>query len=84
MFSWLIPSGPFINKCLRTETGIDACAYFINETRQYGKLLFNYYLYRHPNFKYIDIHYTYIYITIFKNVMILPQQPPKILFILVN
>lgn len=79
MFSWLIPSGPFINKCLRTETGIDACAYFINETRQYGKLLFNYYLYRHLNFKYIDI-----YITTFKMFMILPQQPPKILFILVN
>jgi len=68
MFNWLIPSGPFINKCLRTETGIDACAYFINETRQYGKLLFNYYLYRHPNFKYI------IYITTFKIFMILPQQ----------
>lgn len=50
MFSWLIPSGPFINKCLRTETGIDACAYFINKTRQYGKFL--YYLFRHVDFKF--------------------------------
>lgn len=38
MFSWLIPSSPFTNKCLKAETGIDACAYFINETRRYGKL----------------------------------------------
>jgi len=45
MFSWLIPSGPFINKCLRTETGIDVCAYFINETRQYGKFLYSIIIY---------------------------------------
>lgn len=40
MFNWLIPSDLFTNKCLKTETGIDACAYFINEIRQYGKILF--------------------------------------------
>lgn len=55
MFSWLIPNSLFTNKCLKTETGIDACAYFINETNQYGKLL------------YLDI-FEYYY---FKNVLCL-------------
>lgn len=40
MFSWLIPSSPFTNKCLKPETGTNACAYFINETHHYGKILY--------------------------------------------
>lgn len=42
MFSWLISNGQFTNKCLKVETGLDASAYFINETHQYGKLLYDY------------------------------------------
>lgn len=40
MFNWLIPSGsPFTNKCLKTEIGLNVCAYFINKTCEYGKFL---------------------------------------------
>ncbi|XP_050524105.1 leucine-rich repeat serine/threonine-protein kinase 1 isoform X2 [Daktulosphaira vitifoliae] len=36
MFSWLIPNiNPFINKCLKIETGVDVYVYFINETKHY-------------------------------------------------
>lgn len=42
MFSWLISSGSFANKCLKTDIDLNTFAYFINETCQYGKLLCKY------------------------------------------
>lgn len=40
MFNWLIPSAPFTNKFLKIDIGVDVFSYFINETRQYGKIFF--------------------------------------------
>lgn len=45
MFSWLIPSAPFTHKFLKIDIGVDVFSYFINETRQYGKIFFVKYLF---------------------------------------
>lgn len=45
MFNWLIPSASFTNKFLKIDIGVDVFSYFINETRQYGKIFFLKYLF---------------------------------------
>lgn len=40
MFNWLLPSALFTQKILKIDIGVDVFSYFINETRQYGKIFF--------------------------------------------
>lgn len=40
MTSWLILSSLFTNKCLKPKIGIDTCVYFINDTNEYGEILY--------------------------------------------